>query len=285
MKRREFIQKSVTGVTAATMVVSGNGLSLALDKAKSQLPAEITGPPFKGDGRHLFPQNVPPNRWARFEAAGFTEPACGIVYHRDMVVPHGMPLGGVATGCMDIDTDGSFGYFNLFNSGVPTRGPIGHPFLGVVSGERCWLLTTQDVTGVENASDIYYWVYFPVADLEYQIDAPFTVGLRAWTPFVPGDSKTSNTPAAIFEVHLRNKTNQAQIISLGLSFPGPTQAEAQISPTQRTRPSIYRLVAIVRADCRRRDSLSSRRRKSRKLQWAGWEFFRWHLLCNWCDWR
>jgi uncharacterized protein (DUF608 family) len=184
-------------------------------------------------GGLLFPKNVSKREWVQFQADGFSKPACGVVYGRNDYVPHGMPLGGVATGCMDIDTNGSFGFFNLFNSGVPTRGPIEHEFLGIASGDRCWVLTTRDMTGVETPSDIHYWGHFPVADLEYDLDAPFTVALRAWSPFVPGDTKISNTPAAVFEVHVRNTSDQKQKLTLGLSFPGPTQAEAQISPTSK----------------------------------------------------
>ena len=61
------------------------------------------------------------------------------------------------------------------------------------------------------------------------------MGLRAWTPFVPGDAELSNTPGAVFEVHVRNLTKETQKGTLAFSFPGPTQAEAQIS---RTSPRI-----------------------------------------------
>jgi len=87
------------------------------------------------------------------------------------------------------------------------------------------------MTGAENARDIHYWGHYPIADLEYDLDGPFSVGLRAWCPFIPGDTQASNTPAAVFEVRVRNRSDKAEKVTLGLSFPGPTQAEAQISPT------------------------------------------------------
>ena len=43
-----------------------------------------------------------------------------------------------------------------------------------------------------------------------------------------GRQRTSNTPGAVFEVHLRNQSRQPQSGRLALRFPGPTQAEAQI---------------------------------------------------------
>ena len=85
--------------------------------------------------------------------------------------------------------------------------------------------------GVEKAREIHYWGHYPVADLEYETSAPVSVGLRAWTPFIPGDVAVSNTPGAVFEVRLRNQTVVRQQGSLMFNFPGPTQAEAQTSPT------------------------------------------------------
>lgn len=236
MRRREFLKTSVLGLAATGTTAAMANYLPAETKQKSRSGKGDQGAAdanrvYRSDSQRLFSNDVPTKQWVRFEAEGFTKPACGVVYHREDVVPHGMPLGGVATGCMDIDTDGTFGYFNLFNSGVPTRGPVKHGFLGISSGERAWVLTTQDITGTENAADIRYWGHFPIADAEYQLDGPFQVGLRAWSPFIPGDSRASNTPAAVFEVHVRNTSNEAHRVTLGFSFPGPTQAEAQISPT------------------------------------------------------
>jgi uncharacterized protein (DUF608 family) len=237
MKRREFLKASVMSIAASTGATAAGSSVLLADTNKDSKPgkpAQSGGDPgkvYKSDPHRLFPNGLPTKQWVRFEAEGLSKPACGIVYHRDDVVPHGMPVGGVATGYMDVDTDGTFGYFNLFNSAVPTRGPIQHGFLGISSGDRCWVLTTKDMTGTENASDIQYWGHYPIADLQYDLDGPFQVGLRAWAPFIPGDSRVSNTPAAIFEVHIRNHSDKAHTVTLGFSFPGPTQAEAQISPT------------------------------------------------------
>ena len=233
MKRREFLKTSVLGM-AATGVSAGPASYLTAEtqpEGNQTPPSADPNKVYSSDGAELFPKDIPKKQWARFQAQGFSKPACGIVYHSDDVVPNGMPLGGVATGCMDIDTDGTFGFFNLFNSGVPTRGPIKHGFLGISDGDRCWVLTSIDMTGTDNAEDIRYWGHFPVADIEYQLNGPFQVGLRAWTPFIPGDTRASNTPAGVFEVHVRNTSNESHKVTLGFSFPGPTQSEAQISTT------------------------------------------------------
>jgi uncharacterized protein (DUF608 family) len=228
MDRRRFLRNSALGVAATS-----GGL---LDSCKSEKSLSRDG---RGDavrvyrarGPRLFPLEVPRKQWAQFSAAGFSQPACGIVYRREDEVPNGMPLGGVATGCVDLDTDGTLGFSKLFNSGVPTRGPLGYGFLGLSTGGRTWILSTRAVVGIEHAREIHYWGHYPIADLEYELDGPLTAGLRAWVPFIPGDTNASNTPAAVFEVHIRNVTAQARRTTLGFSFPGPTQAEAQISAT------------------------------------------------------
>lgn len=150
-----------------------------------------------------------------------------------------MPLGSIDTGCLAIETDGSFGLCSIFNSFVPMRGPLKLPFLGMSVGKQMWLFTTTAFASNESwysrngatPSEIHFWGHFPVADLEYETPgSPVEVGLRAWSPFIVGDSKTSNTPGIVFEVHLRNTENSIQAGRLVFSFPGPTQEEAQIAP-------------------------------------------------------
>lgn len=239
MRRRDFLKTSAIGIATAT-AAAGTGSLLAEASGQPGGPAAeslLVDPQIHRahPGQALFPATAPTKQWTRFAAAGFSRPACGIIYTKADVVEHGMPLGGVATASIDLDTDGTFGYCNLFNSGVPTRGPMGYPYLGMSSGGRTWILCTRSVTGIEHASDIRYWGHFPVADMQYELDAPFRVALRAWTPFLPGDASLSNTPAAIFEVHVANTSEQARKLTLAFSFPGPTQAEAQISPVSERR--------------------------------------------------
>ncbi len=204
----------------------GSELNLA---AYLQLP--WTGPPADLNESTLFPTNISGTDWVQFPAKGFSRPACGVIHTRSHPAVDGMPLGGIGTGYLDIETNGTFGHSTLFNSGVPV-GWVGRPFLALrlPGGGRTWILTTEKVLGLRNAQDILYWGHYPVADLEFVTDAPVSVGLRAWNPFIPGDVTVSNTPGAILEVHLRNVSDTAQHGNLIFSFPGPTQAEAQIGP-------------------------------------------------------
>jgi len=204
----------------------------------------------------LFPLDLPDRQWARFPAAGFPGPVCGAVHHGSHPPVCGMPLGGVDTGCLDVEADGTLGYLSLFGSIVPRRGPLRLPFLGLAVGDRTWLLTTLDLRGrrdeevveqsvyspgsafqrradVGTAGQIHYWGHYPVLDLEFEADCPLSVGLRAWSPFLPGSARESNVPGAVFAVELRNPTRQEQAGTLALSFPGPSEAEAGTVRCQR----------------------------------------------------
>ena len=231
MDRRGFVRNSLASIAGLSGIVhkSPKAIAAALGSGRSPgTPAKEGSPTHKG--QKLFPTDVSAGDWLQFEAAGFTEPACGVVYRNENQVSHGMPLGGVSTGFINVETNGTWGQCSLFNSGVPVRGPLRVPFLGISVGGRTWVLTAQDTVGTGNAKEIHYWGHYPVVDIEYETTAPVGVGLRAWTPFIPGDMLASNIPAVVFEVHLRNTSASTHQGTLAFSFPGPTQAEAQISP-------------------------------------------------------
>ena len=80
--------------------------------------------------------------------------------------------------------------------------------------------------GVGTAREIHYWGHYPVADMEFETDAPVSVGLRTWSPFLPGQVVDSMLPGIVFEVHVRNTSGQTQAGAVALSFPGPTSKEA-----------------------------------------------------------
>jgi len=205
-------------------------------------------------GLRLFPTDLPGSQWAQFKAEGFSQPACGVIYRFAEPATNGMPLGGIDVGCVDLETSGLFGYCTIFNTHVPRRGPLNLPFLGLSVGGRTWVLCHRkpkdyDTTdgrkpvepvlldlkleGVELAREIHYWGHYPVADLEYETDAPISVGLRAWAPFLPGDINNSIIPAIIFEVHLRNPGATTEKGTIAFSFPGPTENEAGAKRCQR----------------------------------------------------
>ena len=218
-------------------------------------------------GPTLFSTDAPSKQFVRLKAKGFTNAlACGVVYRQGDAVTNGMPLGGVDTGCIDLDTSGLLGYATIFNTHAPRRGPTNAPILGLSVGGQTWVLchpqardgwgenqpsitgrpytlwrggkydratelltpvpTDLRLEGVKLAGEIHYWGHYPVADLEFQTDAPVGVGVRAWTPFLPGDVVDSMLPGVVFEVHLRNTTSAPQSGTVAFSFPGPLEKEA-----------------------------------------------------------
>ncbi|HPO14628.1 MAG TPA: GH116 family glycosyl hydrolase [Candidatus Hydrogenedentes bacterium] len=200
----------------------------------------------------LFPRDLPKRDWVHFNALGFSKPVCGVIYRLNDTVTNGLALGGIDTGCIDLETSGMLGYCTIFNSHIPRRGPINLPILGLSTGGQIWVLcdpkqikqgsggcqvgpdakTTPpeepklSLNGIKTATEIHYWGHYPVADLEFETDAPVSVALRAWAPFFPGVTADSVIPAILFEVHLGNITATQQKGTIAVSFPGPAESEA-----------------------------------------------------------
>lgn len=241
MNRREFL-KAVASTSLA--VGLGYGAEAGSRRADHDL---------------LFPTDLPGPDWVTFKAAGFSHPACGVIYRLKDKVTNGMALGGIDTGCIDLETSGLLGYCTIFNTHVPRRGPLNVPILGLSVGGKTWALCDNqpkhgygesqvnkdrrnligadspalNLDGVETAREIHYWGHYPVADLEFETSAPISVGLRAFSPFLPGDVVGSMLPGIVFEVHLRNTSQTRQNATLAFSFPGPLDKEAGASEFAR----------------------------------------------------
>jgi uncharacterized protein (DUF608 family) len=225
--------------------------------------------------RALFPAEVQPSTWARFAADGYSEPVSGVVYSSENPPCCGVPIGGLATGCVDLDARGIWGWSSLWNPigphgtashmRIPRRLPSVHPVLGFSTGGSTWVLASAEtirggfldwctephsrpregkayaqdripcpnLEQVKCAKAIRMWGHYPVADFQYETDAPVAVGMRAWAPFLPGDATTSNIPGALFEVRLRNISAEARTGTLAFSFPGPDPDEARAAEVNR----------------------------------------------------
>lgn len=230
-------------------------------------------PPFQP----LFEAGLPARKWVEFTAPGYAVPVSGAIFTAEQPPCCGVPLGGLGTGCVDIDPRGVFGFNSLFNPGglhpvfeswhYPRKNPTLQPFLGIAVGGQTWVLAAPEMAGgepvqwctepqmqiqghgqklskpvylptprlknVQFAQKIIYWGHYPIADLEFESEAPVSVGLRAWSPFIPGDAVASNLPAAGFEVRLRNPSQQTQAGTLAFSFQGPDAQEARSTEFSR----------------------------------------------------
>jgi uncharacterized protein (DUF608 family) len=219
----------------------------------------------------LFPMDLPSLTWTEFPALGFERPVSGVIYTAEKSPCCGVALGGISTGCLDIDVRGVYGFCSIFHatsprfehSFTPRKLPTCEPILGLSIGERTWVLaapqfveggniewctspaaawgkepkidivTVAKIEGVEAATDIHYWGHYPVADMQFETDAPVSVAMRAWAPLLPGDTPASNIPAAVFEVQLCNTSQTQQDGTVAFNFPGPDHQEARSTDFSR----------------------------------------------------
>lgn len=172
----------------------------------------------------LFDASADPHVLQTLRVAGLKNPACGTVYPAAGLEQGGMPLGGLGTGYLCLDPDGRFGKTSILNR-YPAPIVLGKPFLYLtVDGRRLALATPKDGSG--DAKAVHYFGHFPVADIRFEVDAPLKVELRAFSPFILGDSAECNTPAAVFEVHVTSAADKPQAIAVTFSPGGLPQGEA-----------------------------------------------------------
>src|SRR3954454_4936139 len=78
----------------------------------------------------LFPNDASGHQWIEFAADGFDVPVSGVVYETGNSPCCGVPLGGISTGCIDLDPIGTLGFCSIFN-GYPRQPKLAEPFLGM----------------------------------------------------------------------------------------------------------------------------------------------------------
>jgi len=174
--------------------------------------------------RTLFPTDISGQQWSEFTARGFGSPVSGMIIHEGGAQP-GVPLGGIGTGCVDIKRNGHLGRSSIFNSFAPPR-DLHSPFAGVTIGDTTFCLQAEEFQDLKGCSRIHYWGHYPIADIEYELESPVSIGLRAWSPFLLGDAQASNTPIILFDFEIRNSSSAAQDVTVLLTFPGPSSGES-----------------------------------------------------------
>jgi non-lysosomal glucosylceramidase len=183
---------------------------------------------------------LPERDWVSIHADGYSEPAVAVVFRDGGQRRSGIPLGGLGTGYVSLGLDGNLQEWTIFNNlfnpeyglkteyagtwvGIPRR--LETPFLGVAIDGNTSLLSLQKLPGLGSAKQIHYWGHYPIADLQYELEAPLDVSLCAYSPFVLGDPRDSNIPAAIFAVTVRNRSEKPVRMALVMSIPSPEDFE------------------------------------------------------------
>jgi uncharacterized protein (DUF608 family) len=236
LSRRGFLRASAASGALRWLRLKGAATEASASAANA--------PDSKRQPNRLFAADLKGAQWNTFQAAGYAKEVSGICYRTksagyfscyvDRPFPcSGMPLGGIDTGALYLEPSGVLGYSSIFNHLTPIGGPLNVPYMGLASGGRTWTFgtaQTKNYAGNNRATmglkvlgsmqESEYWGHYPIADIEYKSDAPVQVGLRCWSPFIPGDSKASNTPGAVFEAHLRNTGPSVQKGCLLFNFPG-----------------------------------------------------------------
>jgi len=101
----------------------------------------------------IFPVDLPELEWVEFEAEGYDRPVPGVIYRCGQPPCCGVPLGGISTGCIDIDARGVYGFSTLFNPSAPhpvrenwrvtRKVPALQPMLGLAVGDDVWVLADE----------------------------------------------------------------------------------------------------------------------------------------------
>jgi uncharacterized protein (DUF608 family) len=159
--------------------------------------------PFDGDAKK--------DRLTRFTASGFSEPVAGIIYSGSRL-ESGLPFGALGTGYVALEGTGKLGFSSIYNDLAPPQ-----------RLQKEWLTFKIGQTAMPlSVADIAFWGHYPVADVTARFtEKKITAGIRAFTPFIVGDSSESNTPVVLFEIEIHNQEAQPMDVQLLIEFPAP----------------------------------------------------------------
>lgn len=139
----------------------------------------------------------------------------------------GIPLGGLGAGTVEIRDDGFFHDWQLFGNWrhEELEQQFEDAFFAFHSSTDTGraekrILAAEWRHGVAPVEQIGYTGQFPFATLDYcWKEAPCSVRLAAFSPFVPHDSASSGTPAAVFEFSVTNETREPLAASIAFCLP------------------------------------------------------------------
>ncbi len=132
MDRRKFLERA-TAAIAATTGLPGRPAHAAVKSAESAPPPDPANS--TGVSGSFFPAGLKERDWVEFKSAGFTQSVTGVIFNSDNPPCCGVPLGGVSTGCVDIETNGTIGFNCLFDA-YPRKPQMLEPLLGLAVGDQ-----------------------------------------------------------------------------------------------------------------------------------------------------
>ncbi|GEM_PF-4084254 len=142
--------------------------------------------------------------------------------YRNATTVHGMPLGGIGCGSVDLGTDGWFDRLTINNN---WRGFIPKPsgcFFAVRvedSEKSVSKVLRRGDTEMDDIENIAYTGIFPCANLTFSdSELPIEVHLEAWSPLCAWNLKDSTLPGAFFIFRCKNTTNRPLKISLAFAW-------------------------------------------------------------------
>jgi len=147
-----------------------------------------------------------------------------------------MALGGIGAGWFEIRQDGGFAHWSIFNNWPLFPGeryphnPKESLFFMVWvkpehENQRLVLLQIEDshesaaIKGGHEFQYMFPWISgvdvirtsasFPFAELDFEQEGlPLKVSLRAWSPFIPGNTKDSSLPLAYFDFDIKSRSDR-----------------------------------------------------------------------------
>lgn len=137
-----------------------------------------------------------------------------------------MPLGGLGTGTISINSLGAFERNGLMNNPRP-QGKTEGCFFAVrcesSQGKVSRILQGKGAHGLEPVNGLKFLGHFPMLDIDYEDDVlPAKISLRAMTPFIYRDSKNSGLPAIMFTFRVKNLVDERAAASLAFSWGKPS---------------------------------------------------------------
>lgn len=157
-----------------------------------------------------------------FSAPGFENAVSGVWYEAGQLKSP-MPLGGLGTGFIELNGNGTLGAMSAENDWLKPK-PVSENsgFVIEVGGKRVELLP-----GKASGADVRFWGHFPCADLDFgNTFGEVRVRLRAFGPLVAHDYEVSGLPAAFFKFSVVNSGQEPLTVRVAGHWQAPEPPDA-----------------------------------------------------------